>query len=97
MGDNTGTGWRALGDEQEVTPDRLEAAIALFDEEVAMATVRREHYWLAIVGFRVQVPMEDGTHLDRENIRTGPHIGCFICEEPYSERLQHRKCKGQPR
>lgn len=90
-------GWHHAGIEQEVTADRMARADQLFELELAQARQRREHYWIALVGFRVQPPMEGDTHLDSENIRTGPHVGCFLCEEPYAERIAFRRCKGEPR
>lgn len=33
---------------------------------------------------------------DQENLGMFA-TGCFICEQPFSERLYHRKCPGEPR
>lgn len=34
--------------------------------------------------------------LDSSNIISVNGPGCYICEEPYSERTAHRKCPGEP-
>ena len=61
-----------------------------------------EHVWMAIVGFvnsaenmRKAHGGKETVHLDMENIAIMT-VGCFICEEPYSERLSYRKCAGEP-
>ena len=88
--------WRHTGEGERVGSDALIRADSLFVDEVAAATERREHYWLAVVGFRVSPPLVDDTVLDHENIRVAPSVGCFICEQPYTELLAHRRCKGEP-
>jgi len=35
-------------------------------------------------------------HWDAENL-AGFYTGCYVCEEPFSERIYHRKCTGEPR
>ena len=59
-----------------------------------------EHVWIAVACFRVQPESlrgksSDQVNLDRENLATVT-TGCYICEEPWSERLSYRKCKGDP-
>jgi hypothetical protein len=64
-----------------------------------------EHVWLCIASWKM--PGEDilaafkGTRdvtlmWDQENLADFS-IGCFICEQQFSERLYHRKCPGEPR
>jgi hypothetical protein len=58
-----------------------------------------EHVWTTMVCYRVTVESLRGgetMHLDPENIATA-QTGCFICEQPYSERLSFRKCTGEPK
>lgn len=58
------------------------------------------HLWTAVTAFvlsddearRGFVPGEQ-VHLDMENISEFG-IGCFKCEEPYSEALAGRRCPG---
>ena len=61
-----------------------------------------EHVWLATVAFRITPEQarasQDGAsqvHLDMENIAAIGVI-CFICEEPFTQRLSYRRCKGEP-
>lgn len=62
-----------------------------------------EHVWMAIAQYRVQAETlrakgADGgapLHLDRENL-IGVVLCCYVCELPYTDRLGHRKCEGDP-
>jgi len=91
------TRWRQTGTQEAISSQALIAATARFDAEVAAATRAREHYWLALVGFVVSPPMLDSAVLDHENIRVAPVVGCYVCEEPWTELTATRRCKGEPR
>lgn len=69
-----------------------------FDEELRLARLGRDHLWIALFGYRVAMPLptEDDVMFDLENLRTGPNIGCYICEQPYSDRVASRACQGDP-
>ena len=59
-----------------------------------------EHVWVAVAAFRVSPESLRGAaaesvHLDRENLAT-VDVGCYVCEQPWSERLSYRKCPGDP-
>lgn len=62
-----------------------------------------EHVWAAMAQYRVRVETlrakgTDGgapLHLDKENL-IGVVIGCYVCEQPYSDRLGYRPCPGDP-
>lgn len=61
-----------------------------------------DHVWTTVVAFvtsaenmRKAHGSGELVHLDMENIAMVTS-GCFICEEPYSERLSYRKCTGEP-
>lgn len=63
----------------------------------------REHVWIATAVYRIQpeavraaIANNESLHLDRENLAT-IEVGCWVCEQPFSERLSHRKCTGEPR
>jgi hypothetical protein len=61
---------------------------------------RDEHVWIAVACFRVQPETlrgqaTDQIHLDRENLST-IEVGCYVCEQPWSERLSYRRCPGHP-
>lgn len=62
--------------------------------EILNPTRPGEHVWVAVAAFRVteeSIRSGEPQHLDRENLAT-IDIGCFQCEQPYSERLSYRKC-----
>lgn len=84
-----------LGDRQHVSGDRQRASMLVREREQAEAVRRREHYWLAFVTYRVVPPMREGAMLDAENLRGIPVLGCFICEEPWSDDAP-RRCPGEP-
>lgn len=59
-----------------------------------------EHVWIAMACFRVSADTlrgraADAVHMDRENLAT-IEIGCYVCEQPWSERLACRGCPGHP-
>lgn len=88
--------WQHEGGAEEMTSNAIERAAIRFDQEVRQATARHEHYWLALVGFRVTPPLDMGVVLDHENIRVAPSVGCFICETPFARHVPKR-CPGEPR
>lgn len=63
-----------------------------------------EHVWITIATWRVSGEdllaankgKETTMMWDAENLADFS-VGCFICEEQFSERLYHRKCPGEPR
>lgn len=61
-----------------------------------------EHVWVTVVAFVHSAETMRQAHrgvqkfLDMENIAT-VQSGCYICEEPFSERLSYRKCPGEPK
>lgn len=55
-----------------------------------------EHTWLAMCGYLLSDPRPIKANqiiLDGENLVTGPYIGCYWCEEPYTPRLARKPCK----
>jgi hypothetical protein len=60
----------------------------------------RAHYWVFPVVFRVEDPAkalsgERQLMLDPESmVCAAQALGCFYCEEPYSERLADGACRG---
>jgi hypothetical protein len=70
----------------------------LLEEKVTRALRLGEHLWTATAAWLVADPGKaDQLLLDRENLLVAPQIGCFVCEEPYSPRLAHRRCSGKGR
>lgn len=64
-----------------------------------LAPERGEHAWIAAAVYRLTPEtLRAGTeqlNLDRENLAT-IEVGCWVCEQPYSDRLSYRKCSGEP-
>lgn len=59
-----------------------------------------EHVWIAMAIFRVLDV--DGLRKGEKKILDGDtlasiYTGCYVCEEPFSERISYRRCKGEPR
>ena len=59
-----------------------------------------EHLWVAVAAFRVSAQslrgrVTDTINLDRENLAV-IDVGCYVCEQPWSERLSYRRCPGEP-
>lgn len=81
----------------EVSAERHKAARERFDREVAFGQAAGKHVWVAIATFLVQPEQftsGDGPgYLDGENLG-GVYLGCYVCEEPYDPRMQHRRCRG---
>ena len=68
------------------------------DQAIAAARITGEHVWITLASFRCADPGAPGDLLlDRENLFTYPQIGCYVCEEPFTPRLKHRRCPGEPR
>jgi len=72
-------------------------------EDLLIPSAPGEHVWLALAQFRVEAATlraeKPGAgaplNLDRENL-VGVVIGCYVCEQPYSNRLGYRRCPGEP-
>lgn len=59
-----------------------------------------EHVWVAVAAFRVTPEAlrgrdTDQIHLDRENLAT-VDVGCYVCEQAWSEARSYRECPGDP-
>jgi hypothetical protein len=79
------------------TSERLQAR---FDQAYEYATKSNTHLWIATAAYFVSddalTRMDEPLNLDLENLAMFPGIGCYVCEEPFTQRLRHRKCKGEP-
>jgi hypothetical protein len=66
-------------------------------EEVVLRALRlREHLWIATAAWLVPEPgRPDQILLDRENLLVAPNVGCYVCEEPWSRRMETRRCSGK--
>lgn len=62
-----------------------------------------EHLWICISTHvldaetirRTQRKPRQKVHLDAENIAAAT-IGCYVCEQSWSERVSYRRCPGEP-
>lgn len=60
------------------------------------------HFWMMPLAYRIDDPEkimsgERQLILDKEALVLAAGIVCYYCEEPWSKRLQHRRCPGDPR
>jgi hypothetical protein len=55
--------------------------------------VRREHYWLMLVGFHVADPDAADNVLDNENL-IHVTLECFFCDLPYAPMIRLTRCPG---
>jgi hypothetical protein len=93
---------RSLGTKQEVKGERLTSD--RLRQEIEYHTKAKTHLWSSIAQYihnednvkSAHTPGGDSLIMDRDNL-IGVHIGCYICEEPYSPQVMNRACKGQPK
>lgn len=83
------------GPKLHVTPERQLAGATRFDAALALGLEHRQHVRVAATAYLITDPTVE-LHLDAENLTGPPGLGCYICEEPFSERLAERRCKGTP-
>lgn len=63
--------------------------------DLARAVHDGDHLWIAMMAFRVSPPIQEGTLFGADNLWQGPDVGCYVCEQAYSEQLDPI-CPGQP-
>jgi hypothetical protein len=60
------------------------------------------HVWVALAVFRLRddspekAARGERVDLDQENLAM-LDVGCFVCEQPWSQRTAHRRCTGEPK
>jgi len=94
-----------LGDQQEVTPPRQLHAEGIFEQRESYARKSRTHMWVVIVTHFATDQMLDAFAgktgelpiLDADTLAMRPGVMCYICAEPYTDRLKMRRCKGDGR
>lgn len=84
---------------QEFSPSAQISKEDQFTHEIEFAKKSEGHLWVAIVAYKVSVESlqnlnKEFMNLDVENIRSIT-VGCYICEEEYSDLLTKRRCKGE--
>ena len=96
------SGYTGVGKQQLVSGDRQLAAEDEFNRRIHYAINSNTHLWIVTVvhyasknllaAYANQSP-DSVPMLDAETLAMRPMVGCYICEEPYHERLTYRKCK----
>lgn len=84
-------------DHQRLNPEDYDRIEKRATGAIGIAKLTGKHLWVAMVAYRVTDPERDSLMLDRENLMVYPHIGCFICEQPFTPRMMTRRCPGDPR
>jgi hypothetical protein len=79
--------WQSTGVKQEI-PSELDRTPP-FDPRTG------EHLWTMITMYRWGGPGVERPTLDMENLLSVVGPGCYYCEQPYSEYLAKRRCKGE--
>jgi len=87
--------WTARGgDRQRVDPGMLVNRLPDYDPRSGA------HLWVVANCYRVTPERwEDRTHeptLDAENLLSITVPFCYYCEQPWTSRLTHRRCPGEP-
>jgi hypothetical protein len=72
---------------------------ATLDRRLKQADKPGEHLWVVLAAWRVADPraVRNGQGpilLDAETLVSLNGCGCFKCEEPFSNRLARRPCRG---
>jgi hypothetical protein len=55
----------------------------------------RRHLWTAILAFKTD-PLAERAVFDTTTLISGPKLGCYLCEQPWSEEIHGQKCPGEP-
>lgn len=95
--------WTALGDQHEVTPRRLEHIAQRFEETYAYAVKSETHLWGVTLMHQATEQTLDALDggggqplLDADTLLMRPTVGCYVCEQPYSDELEAAGCPGDP-
>ncbi len=86
---------RGEGIVQQQTERGAQAGEARLDEAVRVARLSGEHVWVVIVTHLVTDPGAPEQLLDLKSM-VGAYMGCYVCEQPWTERQRHRRCPGEP-
>jgi hypothetical protein len=83
---------RGTGFFEHIPPDD-----EVFDRRLAQLDRPGTHLWVYVAAWAAADPRAAEAHLDSENLVsiTGP--GCFKCEQPFSNRLARKPCRGRIR
>lgn len=89
-------GIRGTGVRQHVGADQQRAMMVRFDGAYGRAVRERKHLWIATFAYYITPPLHDDYPFDVENLAQGPAIGCYVCEQEWSEDAP-RRCPGEPK
>jgi len=92
---------RGTGVSQHAGTEQMTKLDARHARDYEYALKSQSHLWVATTAYKLSDEAVDNMttteiNLDLENMLMSPAIGCFICEEPFTRRLRHRKCAGEP-
>lgn len=73
----------------------VDADPAVFGRRLELLDQPGAHLWVYVAAWATSNPRATEAQLDSENLvsLTGP--GCFKCEQPFSNRLARRPCRGK--
>jgi len=74
---------RSTGIKIPVATDQNRRKQTRFDELLAIAEHRQQHFWLVVSAFHVTIPDQPCISMDTENLMTIEGPGCYICEQVY--------------
>lgn len=80
-------GWQDTGHSFQV-PGSLDR-VPDFDQRTG------EHLWVILSMYRWGGPQVENPTLDPENLLLIAAPGCYYCEQPWTQRLATRRCKGE--
>lgn len=90
---------RGLGVQMHVPGELIAARGRRLDELVARAERVGEHLWTMNVCHLVSdidQAVRGEMLADIENLLYAG-LGCYVCEQPFTPELRHRRCPGQPK
>jgi hypothetical protein len=68
---------------------------AVFARRLAQLDKPGEHLWVYAAAWACADPRAVEAQLDSENLISISGAGCFKCEQPFSNRLARRPCRGR--
>lgn len=71
----------------------------ILDKRMAAADKPGQHLWCMVVAWHVPDPRkvvesDDPQLMDQENLLSFSGPGCLKCEQPFSNRMAKRPCRG---
>lgn len=54
---------------------------------------KREHYWIVMLTYHVKPQSGEFIELNENNLVSTSMIGCYYCQEPYTEKSKNLACE----